>query len=54
MGTPREGFIVGHLKTAAQRFAGGPTMTDPITGRTIEVYRAPITSAAATKYFFNL
>lgn len=52
--TPRAGFIVGHLKTADQRHAAGPSIQDASTGMTTEVYRAPITSAAAAKYFFTL
>lgn len=52
--TPRESFIVGHLKTAAQRHAAGPSTSDASTGRMTDVYRAPITSAAAAQYFFNL
>ncbi|WP_422421116.1 hypothetical protein [Pseudomonas sp. GZD-222] len=54
MDTPRQGFIVGHLKTAAQRHAAGPSMTDASTGKAIDIYRAPITSASAAKYFFSL
>ncbi|MEG0858868.1 MAG: hypothetical protein RSD81_07935 [Pseudomonas sp.] len=54
MDTPRESFLVGHLKSAAQRHAAGSSMTDASTGRTTDIYRAPITSAAAAKYFFNL
>ncbi|MFJ1339809.1 hypothetical protein ACIKP7_16935 [Pseudomonas caricapapayae] len=54
MDTPRQDFIVGHLKTSAQRHAAGPSMTDASTGKTIDIYRAPITSASAAKYFFSL
>ncbi|WP_409261417.1 hypothetical protein [Pseudomonas putida] len=43
--TPKAGFIVGHLKTAAQRYL---TNNDPGT-----VYRAGITPAAAQRFFFN-
>ncbi|RWU18158.1 hypothetical protein DM813_26215 [Pseudomonas alkylphenolica] len=52
MDTARENFIVGHLKTAAQRHAGGAS--DSSTGNAVAVYRAPITSASAAKYFFGL
>ena len=52
--TPRESFIVGHLKTAAQRHAAGASMMDTQTGRSVDIYRAPITSVAAEKYFFSL
>ena len=43
--TPKAGFIVGHLKTAAQRYL---TSNDPGS-----VYRAGITPAAAQRFFFN-
>lgn len=51
--TPKADFTAGHLKTAAQRHAAGQRYTDA-TGKVVEVYRAPITSAAAGQYFFNL
>ncbi|PSS52729.1 DUF6543 domain-containing protein [Pseudomonas sp. BBP2017] len=54
MDTPRESFIVGHLKTAAQRHAAGTSMTDARTGKLVDIYRAPITLASAERYFFNL
>ncbi len=54
MSTPREGFIVGHLKTAAQRHTAGSSMIDARTGKTVDVYRAPINAASAAKYFFSL
>ncbi|MDF9619122.1 hypothetical protein P5705_15855 [Pseudomonas entomophila] len=46
-------FIAGHLKTLAQRHAAGQQVTEA-NGTTTEVYRAPITTAAASAYFFNL
>lgn len=52
--TPRADFIVGHLKTASQRHAAGSSVSDASSGGTTDVYRAPITSAAAAKYFFTL
>lgn len=53
LGTAKADFTAGHLKTAAQRHAAGQRYTDA-TGKTVEVYRAPISSAAARQYFFNL
>ncbi|KJK05436.1 DUF6543 domain-containing protein [Pseudomonas tussilaginis] len=53
MNTPREAFVAGHLKTADQRLAAGASVTDA-SGRSIDVYRAPVTAASAAKYFFNL
>ncbi|MFQ6573010.1 hypothetical protein [Pseudomonas sp. UM16] len=50
---PREAFIAGHLKTVDQRLAAGASMIDA-QGKAVDVYRAPITAAAAAKYFFNL
>ncbi|MDD2048269.1 dermonecrotic toxin domain-containing protein [Pseudomonas putida] len=54
MDTPRESFIAGHLKSAAQRHTAGASITDPHSGKTIDVYRAPITLVSAEKYFFGL
>lgn len=51
--TPKADFTAGHLKSAAQRHVAGQRYTDA-TGKVVEVYRAPITSAAAGQYFFNL
>ncbi|MDH0731914.1 hypothetical protein N5F23_16180 [Pseudomonas sichuanensis] len=51
--TPREQFLAGHLKTASQRHARGQSVPDPASGRAVEVYRAPVSVAAATRYFFN-
>ncbi|MCE0916021.1 hypothetical protein [Pseudomonas sp. NMI760_13] len=51
--TAKADFTAGHLKTAAQRHAAGGRHTDA-SGKEVEVYRAPITSAAAERYFFNL
>ncbi|MFT0869535.1 hypothetical protein [Pseudomonas sp. CAM1A] len=46
-------FIAGHLKTLAQRHAAGRQVTEA-DGTVTDVYRAPITTAAASAYFFNL
>ncbi|QXH34236.1 hypothetical protein [Pseudomonas muyukensis] len=46
-------FTAGHLKTLAQRHVAGQQVTEA-NGTTTEVYRAPITAAAASAYFFNL
>ncbi|MCV9919180.1 hypothetical protein OIU19_10290 [Pseudomonas sp. BT-42-2] len=51
--TARAQFTVGHLKTAAQRHSAGQQANDPVTGRPVAVYRAPITAAAAQRYFFS-
>lgn len=51
--TAKADFTAGHLKTAAQRHAAGGRFTDA-SGKEIEVYRAPITGAAAQRCFFNL
>jgi len=53
LGTAKADFTAGHLKTAAQRHSAGQRYTDTI-GNSVEVYRAPITGAAAGQYFFNL
>lgn len=46
-------FTAGHLKTAAQRHMPGQRYSDA-SGRVFDVYRAPITSTAAARYFFDL
>ncbi|NIF18388.1 hypothetical protein [Pantoea sp. Cy-639] len=46
-------FTAGHLKTLAQRHAAGQQVTEA-NGSVSEVYRAPITTAAASAHFFNL
>lgn len=46
-------FTAGHLKSLAQRHAAGQQVTEA-NGTTTEVYRAPITTAAASAYFFSL
>lgn len=51
--TAKADFTAGHLKTAAQRHAAGGRFTDA-SGKETDVYRAPITGAAAQRYFFNL
>ncbi|MBV4508413.1 hypothetical protein HU751_026610 [Pseudomonas sp. BW13M1] len=51
--TAKVDFTAGHLKTAAQRHAAGGRYTDA-SGKDVEVYRAPITGAAAARYFFSL
>lgn len=51
--TAKADFTAGHLKTVAQRHAAGGRFTDA-SGKEVEVYRAPITGAAAQRYFFNL
>lgn len=51
--TPRPQFTAGHLKTLAQRHAAGQQSVDPATGKQVNVYRAPITAAAAQRYFFT-
>ena len=53
LGTAKADFSAGHLKTAAQRHAAGGRFTDA-SGKEVEVYRAPITGAAAQRYFFDL
>ncbi|QXI36840.1 DUF6543 domain-containing protein [Pseudomonas xantholysinigenes] len=53
MDTAEVNFTAGHLKTLAQRHAAGQRVTDA-NGTVTEVYRAPITSAAASAHFFNL
>ncbi|MFK0314473.1 hypothetical protein ACIQUF_24990 [Pseudomonas sp. NPDC090233] len=53
MSTAKADFTAGHLKTAAQRFMRGKHYTDS-NGRTVDVYRAPITGAKAARYFFTL
>jgi|GEM_PF-1048805 len=53
MDTAKTDFTVGHLKTSAQRHAAGSRVTEA-NGAHIEVYRAPITTAAASAHFFNL
>ncbi|HDS1735162.1 DUF6543 domain-containing protein [Pseudomonas sp. BP8] len=45
-------FTAGHLKTASQRYAQGKSVADPATGQLSEVYRSPITLAAAQRLFF--
>ncbi|CAI8740781.1 hypothetical protein [Pseudomonas soli] len=51
--TAKTDFTAGHLKTAAQRHMPGQRYSDG-SGNIVDVYRAPITSAAAAKYFFSL
>ncbi|WP_252091927.1 hypothetical protein [Pseudomonas sp. MWU13-3659] len=51
--TAKADFTAGHLKTAAQRHAAGGRYTDAH-GKEVDVYRAPITAAAAKRYFFDL
>ncbi|CRI56239.1 DUF6543 domain-containing protein [Pseudomonas sp. CCOS 191] len=53
MSTAKADFTVGHLKTAAQRHMAGQRHADG-SGSVVEVYRGPITGAAAARYFFNL
>lgn len=48
----RTAFTAGHLKTLEQRYAQGARTG--ATGLAVEVYRAPITLAAAQTVFFNL
>ncbi|MDD1013464.1 DUF6543 domain-containing protein [Pseudomonas rubra] len=45
-------FTAGHLKTAAQRYSQGQTLQDG-KGQSVEVYRSPISLAAAQKCFFK-
>lgn len=52
--TAKPQFLAGHLKTADQRHLKGQTAVDVATGRPVEVYRSPITLAAATRFFFSL
>jgi hypothetical protein len=53
MTTVKVDFIAGHLKTAGQRHMPGQRYSDG-SGGVFEVYRAPITHAAAARYFFDL
>lgn len=53
MDTNRADFTAGHLKTRAQRHAAGSRVTEA-NGKVTEVYRAPITTTAASAHFFNL
>lgn len=53
-GTAKSQFRAGHLKTAAQRLLGGSQTVDPATGQKIDIYRSPITTAAAASCFFDL
>ncbi|CAG8870776.1 hypothetical protein PS627_04152 [Pseudomonas fluorescens] len=48
----RASFTAGHLKTAEQRYLQGATGSSG--GVPVEVYRAPVTLAAAQAVFFNL
>lgn len=49
--SPRDAFVAGHLKSAEQRLDKGRYKTDA-SGKQVEVYRAPITLAAAQQVFF--
>ncbi|MBC3453909.1 hypothetical protein HU745_22865 [Pseudomonas mosselii] len=53
MTTAKADFTAGHLKTAEQRHMPGQRYSDG-SGRVFDVYRAPITSTAAARYFFGL